>query len=236
MTDSDTNQEPVEEPTPEGEAPPVEASEPSLDDIISEFAVPAPTARQQVADPVQPAASPPSYPDIPSNIDLMDPDNARQFVDGVTKGQSALRAQLAEMQAELSKSRQREAELQVEGDINAAVKAVNTNLDLDPRVVRAHLEILAQDKPGFKTLWERRNENPKAFKQALGAVKKELSSMYKRPTDPTLAETQAALRQSQQTLASRSRAPSEDPIADKLASAKSDAEFNRLWADIRGGY
>ena len=179
-----------------------EVSEPSLDDIISEYHVQAPTSNK-VATPDPTVSHGSQTFNLPASIDFLDENQAKQYTKAIADGHSTLYSQLNEVKAELTDLRRERAELQIENDINQAVSAVNDGLDLDPDLVRVHLEYVAQKKPGFKAIWDNRVSDPATYKKALNAVKKDIASKYQTRTDQGLAETQAAIRQSQRTLASK---------------------------------
>ena len=208
-------------------------NEPTLDDIISEYNVQAPT--QQVATP-NPAVSQGSQTfNRPASIDFLDENQAKQYTKAIADGHSTLYSQLNEVKAELTDLKRERAELQIENDINQAVSVVNDGLDLDPDLVRVHLEYVAQKKPGFKSIWDNRVSDPATYKKALNAVKKDIASKYQTRTDQGLAETQAAIRQSQRTLASKPASPYRNSIEERMAEAKSESEFESEWNKLVNG-
>jgi len=199
-----------------------EVTEPSLDDVISEYKMPE-TQAQPVKQPdYQP---PPSY---QTKVDPLDETSFNQFATQVSTGQSVLNEQLQEVKTQLTELQQERQKLQVEADINSTVSKLNENLNLNPKLVRVHLEYIAQEKPGFKALWENRTNNPKAWEKAVGAIGREMRDLYAVRQDSGLTETQTAIQQSQRSLASKNTGGA-NTLEEKLASAKTDAEFDRLW-------
>jgi hypothetical protein len=196
----------------------------TLDDVISEYNVqPAPVQPATVSNepaPVTPA----------STVDPLDSNQFNNYVSQVNSGQSVLNSQLQEVKSELTNLRQERAELQIEADITQAVGTINEGLNLDPQLVRVHLELTAQQKPGFKQIWENRNDNPQAYGKALKALSREMGDTYGNKQDPDLTSNQVAIQQSQQSQATTLKPDgSGNQLEDKLSEAKSDGEFNREW-------
>ena len=206
-------------------------TEPSLDDIISEYNVQAPTANP-VAQPNPQANNGSQTFNLPASIDFLDENQAKSYTQAIADGHSTLYSQLNEVKAELTDLKRERAELQIENDIKSAVSAVNDGLNLDPDVVRVHLEYIAQKKPGFKAIWDNRGSDPTTYKKALDAVKRDIAGKYSTRQDPGLAETQAAIRQSQRTLASKSGTPYRNSTEERLAEAKTDSEFAQEWGKL----
>jgi hypothetical protein len=202
----------------------------TLDDIISNYDVPAPRREE----PEQPRESyqETAYKQVP-NFDPMDENSVKQFQEYVNNSNTALSSQMREMREKLTRYEQHEAELRIETDINEAVKSVNDGLDLNPKLIRTHLELTAQEKPQFKKIWENRHDDQKTYKRALKALQKEISDTYKVRQDPELTETQTAIQQSQKSMASTSQ-KKEGSLDEALAGAKSQAEFDRIWRQAIG--
>lgn len=196
----------------------------SLDDVIAEYNVQpaaAPAAMQPATVSNEPA---------PLSVDPLDSNQFNNYVNQVNSGQSVLNTQLKEVRSELTELRQERAQLQIEADITQAVGAINEGLDLDPKLVRVHLELTAQEKPGFREIFERRNENPAAYNKALAAVSKEMGNTYSVKQDPELTANQKAIQQSQQSRASTVTPDgSGNSLEDKLSEAKSEGEFESMW-------
>lgn len=215
MTDALANETPV-------------ATEPTLDEVISEFnvqaipAVPTPVPQPVTTDPLP-------------TVDPLDENSFRNFSQSVQNGQSALNQQLQEVTSKLTNLQQERADSQVEADINRAVDTVNKSLDLDPMVVRVFLELTAQQKPGFKNIWDNRTSNPAAYQKALDAFSKELGAKFANKQDPELTKNQQAIQQSQQSMASKTVETPENSIDAELAGAKTDAEWNAIWGKYSSG-
>ena len=197
----------------------------SLDDVIAEYQVQpaAPAATQPATVSREPAPT-------PLSVDPLDSTQFNSYVNQVNTGQSVLNTQLKEVRSELTELRQERAQLQIEADINQAVGSINEGLNLDPKLVRVHLELTAQEKPGFRQIFENRNENPAAYQKALAAVSKEMGSTYSVRQDPELTANQKAIQQSQQSRASKAtKDGSEDHREAALENAKSQGVFDQAW-------
>ncbi len=217
-----TDETVVTEPEPTNEKP-------SLDTIISQYvSQPAPAAATPEPAPVAPVAA--------QTFDPLDEGQLKNYVQQVSSGQSTLNNQLHEVQASLTQLREETSRAQINTDITDAVTRINEGLDLDPRIVRVHLEMVAQEKPGFKAIWDNRKANPGAYTQTLSALSREIGETYAVKADPALTQTQVAISQSQQSLAtSASQDGSDNPMESALASAKTDGEFDQLWQQMKAG-
>lgn len=198
----------------------------TLDDVISGYQAPQPQVH------VEPQKQ--EYRPQQVKFDPLDENSANQFAEHVTKGQEALSSQLRELSDKLTHYEQKEAESRIETEINKAVESVNDGLNLDPDLVRTYLEYTASKKPAFKQVWDNRHNDAKTFNRALAALKKEMGNKFSVRQDSELTETQAAIQQSQRSLASRSKEKSDNPLDEMLAGAKSEAEFDRIWREATG--
>ena len=205
----------------------VVASEPTLDDVIAEYNVQPAAVTQPVmaSEPVTPTA-----PVAPiAAVDPLDSGQFNSYVAQVNSGQSVLNNQLQDVKSQLTELRQEREQLQVEADITNAVGKINEGHNLSPEIVRVHLELTAQNKPGFKALWENRHQNPKAFDAALSAVSREVGNLYANKQDPELTANQKAIQQSQQSMAGNPVDGPANSIEAELAGAKNQAEWDRIW-------
>jgi hypothetical protein len=168
-------------------------------------------------------------------VDPLDADQFTAYRQQVNNGQSVLNTQLKEVKTELTELRQERAELQIEADITQAVGTINEGLSLDPQLVRVHLELTAQQKPGFKQIWENRSQNPQAFDKALKALSREMGNTYGNKQDPELTANQKAVQQSQQSLAGNTKDQSDNVIDEALAGAKTEGERQQVWQSFLAG-
>jgi hypothetical protein len=141
------------------------------------------------------------------------------------------------LNSKLTQYEQDKVQLQVEGDIKAAVEVVGKQIeDADPLMVELYLEKRARENEGFKSIWDNRAKNPKALNKALGAITNELKGKFSIKADPQLAENQRAIQQSQQSSNSTNAPTYNNSIEESLGSAQSESEWDRAWNDaVRGG-
>ena len=200
----------------------------TLDDVIKTYNVQAPVAQessQQVRNYEAPVNAP--------RLDPLDDNSVNAFSEYVSKNTTALDSQIREMRDKLTQFEQKEAELRIEADINKAVESINEGVGLNPKLVRVHLELAAQEKPGFKNIWENRANDPATFNRALKAIQKEISDTYSVRQDPELTETQTAIQQSQKSMASSSKSQSKNTAEERLENL-SGADFDREWQRMIG--
>lgn len=199
----------------------------TLDDVISQYNVQAPQAPVPSSQPSQRQSAP------APRFDPLDENSVNQFASYVYDNNSALSSQIQEMNHKLTQYEQKEAELRIETDINKAVDSINSGLNLNPKLVRTHLELTAQEKPAFKQVWENRHNDPKTYARALKAVQKEIADTYQVRQDPELTETQTAIKQSQRSMASTSKNQNKNSVEEALANANG-ADFDRAWQEMLG--
>lgn len=201
----------------------------SLDDVIEEFSSSfQPEPQAQSYTPHQ-DTQPQSVP--MTNIDPLDQDQWRQYLESQAQNQTALQRQVQDLNSKLTEYQQREQQKLVEADIQKAVETVNKDLNADPMMVELALEKYAREKPGFAKIWENRNQNPKAYEKALKAISKDLHGKFSVRQDPQLTENQRAVRSSQQAMATKTSREYDNPIEERLANAEN---FDAEWARIRG--
>lgn len=200
----------------------------TLDDVIAAYNVQAPVA-QESSQQTQTY----SAPQQPPKLDPLDDSSVNEFANYVSQNTSALDSQIREMRDKLTRFEQKEAELRIEADINKAVESINEGIGLNPRLVRVHLELAAQEKPAFKKVWENRHNDPKTYTRAIKAIQKEIADTYSVRQDPELTETQAAIQQSQKSMASQSGKPSTNSVEERLAKASGN-DFEREWQRLLG--
>lgn len=116
---------------------------------------------------------------------------------------------------------------EVSQDIDAAVKAVKGDDDLDDRVVRALLNDEAQQNPRFMQAWSERHTNPKGWDRVLKAFRSDIDKMVAPKVDKDATEDTAAVRQAVRG-ASTKTSGAEDDVPD--FRGKSDHEFQEWLA------
>lgn len=223
--------------TEETEAP--ESPEPqvaSLEDVIAEanqsFSQPAPTP----AAPTEPGPSQTVEPVVPMTFDPLDDASVRNYAQATAQGQSALQSQVQELNAKLTQYEQSTATAKVEADIRSAVTKVTSEVDgLDPVMAEVYLEKRAREEPGFQSIWNNRDKNPGAYNKALGAIANELKGRFDFKADPQLAENHRAANQSQQQSETTQAPQYNNTSEERLANAKSPAEWASEWAKVKSG-
>lgn len=204
-------------------------NEPSLDDVISEYS----------AQPVQQSPQP-SYQPEPQRQGYQqngfDPNDLSQLFGQEQSQLSALTSQVQALTNQLTLQEQRREQDLVTADIKNAVNTVSKKVEgLEPDFVEFYLEKKASESPGFKQIWDNRKANPAALAKALGAISNEMAQKYTFRTDPQLAENQRAAKTSQQSSASRAESEFHNSLEEKLANAKTSAEFSKIWAAAKRG-
>lgn len=208
-----------------------EVTEPSLDDVINEYK-PQPVASAPAAAPAAPVQ--PTVASAPT-VDPLDEASMNNYVQSVNNGQSVLSNQLQETQDRLTRMEETNAKLQIETDINDAVSRLTEGTDVDPKLARIHLEYTAQEKPGFKAIWDNRAKDPAAYQAALKAISREIGNTYSVKTDSDLIANQVAVQQSQQSRSTTTESGgSGNKMQDELANANNPGDFNRAWQRALG--
>ena len=211
------------QPSPEPEAVP------TLDDVISEFNI----------EPQQTVTTEPKTVEFaqPDPVDPLDTDQWNKYQHQTSQNQAALQTQLQDLNNKLTQYEQDKVQIQVDGDIKAAVESVGKQIeDSDPLMIELYLEKRARENEGFKSIWDNRAKNPKALNKALGAITNELKGKFSIKADPQLAENQRAIQQSQKQSNSTNAPTYNNSIEENLGSAQSEAEWDQAWNDaVRGG-
>lgn len=142
----------------------------------------------------------------------------------------ALESKLNELTSQLTELQQRQAQDQLDKDLNGAIDYVKTKggIDLDNEIVESYLEVKARKNPGLKSIWENRSTNPEALQKALDAIANEMSSKFSLKQDPELTKAQRAMK-SAQTANSSAGGPS--TLTERLADMTPEQrakEWDRL--------
>ena len=211
------------QPSPEPEVAP------SLDDVISEFHVdpPTPAEPQQPAQPQAPTFQP---------VDPLNDEQWRNYQAQQMQRETALQSQLQDVSTKLTQLEQERVNAKVEADIKSAVKTVSEKVEnADPVMVELYLEKRATESEGFRKIWENREANPAAYTKALNAISGELSEKFSFKADPQLAENHRAAIQSQQSGNALPASEFNNSSEERLANAKSEAERQVIWNQIKSG-
>jgi len=214
--------------------PEVAASEPTLDDVISEFNIGQPVQTQQ---PVEVPTEQTFAPQAPqeyapqTEIDVYDPNSIQSFVDNRVNGQQQA---LNQLQSQVDQMRQKETDLQVNADIKQAVGVLTSNIDgLDPDMAESFLEMKARKDPSFKSIWDNRSANPQALEKAMGIISSQAKNMFSVKPNEQLVENQRAMQQSIQT--NTNQAAVVNSLEEQLNAASSLEERDRIRQQLMKG-
>lgn len=203
----------------------------TLDDVISEFNVQAPTETTSQNNVAEFTPAP-----AQQHIDAFDEVSLNQWATNTAENQNALQQQVQDLTSEISEFKQGQTKTKVEADIKSAVSKVTDKVvGLDPLMAEIYLEKRAAENPGFKTIWENRESNPKALNAALDAISGEIGDKFEFKADPQLAENHRAANQSQQSNNTPAASNHNNSYEERLASAGSEAERAKIWRDIKAG-
>lgn len=187
------------------------APQPSLESLYAEYNVPAP---QQPATPVgQPAAPTAEQKPAQENV-------------------AALHQEVAAVRQELAAARQQTQQQTQEADLKKAIATLGKEAGLEGKdlMLRGFLIAKAEEDQRLRTLWEKRQENPQAWKKALSILATEAKGEFAVP-NPQLEENQRAMEESQR--AGSSVAPPAK-TAEQKAEQMNEAEFNQFWMRLAG--
>ena len=102
--------------------------------------------------------------------------------------------QTTQQTSELANSRQQEM---LNTEIAEAVGKINESVGGDADMAELFLESQYRSNPDLKKVWDNRFTHPSALDAALGIIGKEWAAKNVNLTDPTVAENQRALKESQ---------------------------------------
>lgn len=206
------------------------AAAPSLDELTSQFAADLP-------DPVTPAAEqtkPAESPVIPSTFDPLDEASVKQFAETNAKTVGELQSQVQELSGLLTAQQQQEAQAKVTADINRAVDVVAEESGLENKdYVNFRLNQIAESNPNFQKIWENRHTKPEALEQVLKAAGRELKGELDFKADPQIAENHRAAQESANTTATTAATEFNNSLEERLASAKTPAERDAIWNQLK---
>lgn len=114
----------------------------------------------------------------------------------------------------------------LKADIDSAVGSVEKETGLDKSVIEVYLDLKAREDGRFRKVWLERQQNPRAFNDALQAVSTEMADKFQSRSDPSLLANQKAMRAYQS--GSSTRQTSDDRGWENL----SQSDFNRKWSQL----
>ena len=206
--------------------PEVAASEPTLDDVISEFNIEPTVQAPTPVEPTEPQFQP------QTEIDPYDADSIQNFVNN---GLSQQQQTMEQLQSRLDAMQQKETNAQTDADIKQAVGVLTTNVEgLNPDMAEAFLEMKARKDSNFNTIWNNRHSNPQAFEKAMGVVSNQAKDMFSLKQNDQLVENQRAMQQSIQSNTNQA-APAANSWEEKLDAAGTLAERDQIRRQMMNG-
>lgn len=177
----------------------------------------------------------PSYPSAPpftAPDPVTSPEQWNQYQASLLMQNQHLSGNLRELTQTVQAIRQEATQARLDTEVNKAVAKVNDRLKVDPLYAEIALEKRYRDDPIFKRIWDNRQVNPKALEEALDVVTNELQGVFSVRQDPQLTENIRAAKQSQRTMSTTAKSPSD---ADQALNMN-DGEFDRWWNQKKRGY
>ena len=173
-------------------------------------------------------------PNKPEAIELPDPStDPEAFKKAVEENSTAIAENIDRMNSFMDKDAENKATAKLDGDINAAVDNVSSQIEgVDKNLIRAVLKDEADTNPAFKQIWDARDKNPTAFQKALGI----LANKYREQFAPRVdSQVESDLRAFQESIKAV-RQGKETVIQSQNAewAGKSSAEFDRDWNAMAG--
>ena len=95
------------------------------------------------------------------------------------------------------------------------------------------MEAMYQNDPSFKVIWDNREQNPAAFKKALGIKNQELREKFSSDTSQEIIDNHKAAQESAQGKAFKAQEDSDNPIQAALDACKTEGERQKVWAQIK---
>jgi hypothetical protein len=214
------------------------SNEPTLDDVYKQYPV------EQEANQFNPQnfqsqpAQPTAQPQTPMGTEIPDPvlDQAgfKAYLAKNAQEQAKALSTLTQTQQQIAAMEWRRRE---EADIQSAVSTIQSKVgDVDSDLIESFLNMKARKDSRFASIYQNRGKNPQAWNAAQMAVANELKGKTQFRTDPQLTENVRAAKQSTSTsLTTKDTGDAQTPVEKALAGAKTQAEFDQLWAQMRSG-
>lgn len=220
----------------ESQSPSVEqvtSTEPTLDEVYSQFNVEAESSsfNPQVQHQ-QPAAQPAAQPQPSPGTEIPDPVlDQNGFKAYLARQGSEYKTALSQLTQAHQRIAVQEIKRREEADIKAAVSHVREKVgeDFDDDFIEVALGQKARKDPKFLAIYQQREKKPDAWKAALSAVGNEMKSKFTFRTDPQLAENVRAAKQSTQSTLTTSERADAGSLQSRLDNAKSQGEWNQIW-------
>lgn len=220
------------------EASTEQTTEPTLEQVYKQFNVEEAASefrqephRQEQATQRQETAAPALGAEIPDPV--LDQSGFKSWL---ATQNTDLRKTLGALQQTQRQIAVAEMRRQEESDIRSAVQHVKEKIggEVDDDYVEIALGLKARKDQRFAQVYANRHKNPAAWRAALSAVSGEIKAKTQFRQDSQLTENVRAARQSTQTSLTTSDQPQSGSLDDRLKSAKTQAEFDQIWATARG--
>ena len=167
----------------------------------------------------------------------MDPDGYRRWVSNQQTDVSTLKQSVKQLTDTFGAVIARDIKAREEADIKDAIQTIKkSGFDQEDDFIEIALGQKARQDPRFMQLYQNRNQNPKAWKAAIGAYANELKGRYAFRADPQIAENVRAAKTS--TSATSNKTDQKTSAEEYLESAKDPREWDRRWQELisRGRY
>jgi hypothetical protein len=213
-------------------------TEPTLDDVYKQFNVEeeaqsfSPQPTQQTAP--QPSAQPTAPPSIPDPV--LDGEGFKAWLQQDHSQKQLLQQTLSQVAGKLNQYDMAARLQREEADISKAVESFNSHLGdgkVDPDFAEVALGAKARKDPKFRSVWEKRNQNPTAWNAALKAYAKEFGTKHAMRTDPQIAENVRALKEATTSTKATTDSRQTNTARDRMANG-TEAEFQREWNQLLG--
>lgn len=178
--------------------------------------------------PAQPATQ--TQPQAPK-VDPFDP-NFGNLIGEQVKQVSTLNQTVSEAVNRVTQLERSLIAKQTESDIKSAAQVIAEKAGIKPKVAEVAMEVKAREDARFRSVWQNRHANPKAFNAALEALAQEAAQEYVVKQDPQLAENQRAVKVSQQQMATTTKTSEQDGL-DKMTPAERQQHLRRQFASGR---
>lgn len=186
------------------------------------------------AQPQAPQSAPTQYPPVQpftAPDPVTSPEQWNQYQASILMQNQHLQGNLRELTQSVEAIRKEATQARLDSEVTKAVSKVNDKLKVDPLYAEIALEKRYRDDPIFKRIWDNRQVNPKALEEALEVVSNELQGVFSVRQDPQLTENLRAAKQSQRTMSTTQKAPTEGDEALKM----NEGEFDRWWSQKKRG-
>jgi len=192
----------------------------TIEQIASEF-------NETVQQPQQQAPVSESYATLPDPA--LEPE---RFAEAVQQENVALKTQVSDVNSRLSNFENNQKVETTKQAISSAVDQVNEVVKQDPDIVESFLNVRYNNDKQFAKIWDNRDQNPSALKEALSVVSRDMQDKFAVVRDPQIAEDQRAINEATR---STNQSVSRDSVADKMEKLN-DAEFDIEWNKLAGNH